>query len=52
MTPCHTLIIMKLVDKITGAIEKETRPDNIEFDYESCDNFRVCKVTTRRTIKR
>ena len=52
MTPCHTLIIVKLVDVITGAIEKQTRPDNINFDYESCDNFRVCEVKTRKTIKR
>ena len=34
-----------------GAIEKQTRPDNIRFDYESCDNFRVREATTRRTIK-
>ena len=44
MTPCHTLIIVKLVDVIAGAIEKQTRPDNIKFDYESCDNFCICKV--------
>ena len=37
---------------ITGAIEKQTRPDNIKFDYESCDNFRVCKVKSRKTIER
>ena len=43
---------MKLVDVIAGAIEKQTRPDNIKFDYESRDNFRVCEVTTRKTIER
>ena len=37
---------------ITGAIEIQARPDNIKFDYESCDNFRVCEVKSRKTIER